>query len=287
MKLFAIADLHLSNQINREALQAIQPRPQDALLIAGDVGEKLQHFKDAFDILCPRFGLVLWVPGNHDLWTTKTDDGKRLAGAEKYRALVDLCRSYGVLTPEDPYTHVTLDDGSGVTLVPLCLLYDYSHAPDGLDATAAIAWAAKAKIHCADEIYLSADPHSSVSDWCAERLSYTRTRLASVPKDAALVVINHYPLHRDHIVLPRIPRFRIWSGTRASETLFSEHTLRAVIFGHLHVRFSHVWGSTRYEEVSLGYPAQWQHHKGIEGYLRQILPTPTSKSSDPGWEFHP
>jgi hypothetical protein len=30
----------------------------------------------------------------------------------------------------------------------------------------------------------------------------------------------------------------------------------------------------RFEEVSLGYPQQWQHTLGMETYFREILPEP-------------
>ena len=40
MKLYAISDLHLGYEINREALKALPPHPDDWLIVAGDVGEK-------------------------------------------------------------------------------------------------------------------------------------------------------------------------------------------------------------------------------------------------------
>src|SRR5438034_11723558 len=105
MKLYAISDLHLGHEINRQALAAIPSYPEDWLILAGDIGETTEHLRYALSILTRRFAQLLWVPGNHDLWTipSRSSEDTELRGEEKYRALVSICRDYGVLTPEDPY----------------------------------------------------------------------------------------------------------------------------------------------------------------------------------------
>jgi 3',5'-cyclic AMP phosphodiesterase CpdA len=101
MKLYALGDLHLRYEVTRRALQALPPHPYDWLILAGDVGETEEHLRFALNILARRFGRLLWVPGNHDLWTIPTKEGD-LRGQAKYERLVSVCREYGVLTPEDP-----------------------------------------------------------------------------------------------------------------------------------------------------------------------------------------
>ena len=44
---------------------------------------------------------LVWVPGNHELWTVPRATGRR--GVARYEELVALCRRRGVLTPEDPF----------------------------------------------------------------------------------------------------------------------------------------------------------------------------------------
>ena len=58
-----------------------------------------------FRLLKRRFGRLIWVPGNHELWTTDDAPGSPQAarGEARYAALVALARSFGVITPEDPY----------------------------------------------------------------------------------------------------------------------------------------------------------------------------------------
>ncbi len=100
MKLYAISDLHLANSVNRQALAALPQHPEDWLILGGDIGELEEHLHFALSILTRRFQRLLWVPGNHDLWTIPSDRSA-LRGVAKYQRLVTICRDYGVLTPED------------------------------------------------------------------------------------------------------------------------------------------------------------------------------------------
>jgi hypothetical protein len=47
---------------------------------------------------------------------------------------------------------------------------------------------------------------------------------------------------------------------------------RAVVSGHVHLRTTLYRHGVRYEEVSLGYPRDWRQERGIDWYLREILP---------------
>ena len=107
MKLYAISDLHLGYEANRRALSGITSHPADWLILAGDVGETAAHLELAFRELKPRFAKLVWVPGNHELWTLPSSDEKA-RGRFKYDELIELCRFYEVLTPEDPYPIVRI-----------------------------------------------------------------------------------------------------------------------------------------------------------------------------------
>ena len=45
----------------------------------------------------------------------------------------------------------------------------------------------------------------------------------------------------------------------------------AVVYGHLHLRSATVIDGVRFDEVSLGYPKQWNQGKTLADYLRQVL----------------
>ena len=269
MQLYAISDLHLAYKENREALVAMPPHPDDWLIVAGDVGETEAHLKFALAILTQRFARVLWTPGNHDLWTVPSvADDRR--GEVKYRRLVQICRDYNVLTPEDPYIPWP-GDGPNYLLAPLFLLYDYTFRPDQVAAKAALAWAEEEGIVCADEALLHPDPYPSRIDWCAARCRYTEERLQAVA-GAPLILINHFPLRQDLAILPRIPRFSLWCGPRRTTDWHLRFSAQVVVYGHLHIRGTYWRDGVRFEEVSFGYPQQRQSGRPIESYLRKILP---------------
>ncbi len=276
MKLYAIGDLHLANRLNREALAAMPAWPADWLILAGDVGETEAHLRFALDVLTPRFAQLLWVPGNHDLWTL-ADDPSPLRGEAKYRRLVDLCRRHGVLTPEDPYPRWPGPSAGGAPfrLAPLFLLYDYSFRPPEVPAEHAVDWAAESGVVCSDEYLLHPPPHPSRQAWCAARVRATERRLEQAAATGdRLVLINHWPLREDLVNLRRIPRFRLWCGTRATEDWHLRFNAAAVVYGHLHIKATHFRDGVRFEEVSLGYPRDWKRERGVGFYLRQILPEP-------------
>jgi 3',5'-cyclic AMP phosphodiesterase CpdA len=270
MKLYAISDLHLGNPINKEALGAIPPFPNDWLILAGDVGETEANFHYALELLTKRFARVLWAPGNHDLWTLPSDTNK-LRGEAKYQQLVSICRNYGVLTPEDPYI-LWPGPGPACLLAPLFILYDYTFRPDHVSADSAIEWAVESGVLCTDEALLHPDPYPSRAAWCAARCAYTEKRLEAASLQAPLLLINHFPLRQDLVRLARIPRFSLWCGTRLTEEWHRRFPVLAVIYGHLHIRATDYRNGVRFEEVSLGYPSQWRYEQGVQAYFREILP---------------
>ena len=268
MKLFAVADLHLGHPANREALETIRPRPDDWLVLAGDVGETERHLNLAIDTLGPRFRQLVWVPGNHELWSVATA-GTPLRGEERYRRFVEICRERGVLTPEDAYP-VERIDGEPVRIVPMFLLYDYSFRPDEVPFEAAVGWARETGVVCADEQFLSPHPHAGRADWCAARVEETEARLEALSGGLPTILINHWPLRRGLARLPRVPRFSLWCGTRRTEDWHRRFRARAVVSGHIHIRSSRVIDGTRFDEVSLGYPKQWQGRIAPDEAVRRI-----------------
>ena len=270
MRLLALSDLHLRYAETRQALAALGDHEDDWLIVAGDVGETEEHLRFAWETLGPRFARLLWVPGNHDLWTVP-EGGPR--GEARYRRFVDVCRDHGVLTPEDPWMRWP-GPGPAATIALLFTLYDYSFRPDDVPAERAVEWAMEERILCADERVLHPDPYPSRAAWCAARCRLAEERLAAAAAEGPTVLVNHWPLRRDLLTLRRIPRFSIWCGTRRSEDWHTRFAAAAVVYGHLHVRRTSFRDDVRCEEVSLGYPRDWDVERGIARHLRQVLPEP-------------
>jgi 3',5'-cyclic AMP phosphodiesterase CpdA len=269
MRLFAISDLHISHRINRDALMALRPHAHDWLIVAGDIGERPDHLHFALDILTDRFARVIWTPGNHDLWSP-ADDPSRTRGQARYEELLEVCRSVGVLTPEDDYVRWPAEPDT--LLVPMFLLFDYTFRPAHVSRDAALSWARASGVVSGDELMLSPHPWPTREAWCQARVAITAARLDGIEPTARTVLINHWPLRYDLARPPRVPRFSLWSGTTATEDWGERYRARTVISGHLHLRTTLWRHGVRYDEVSLGYPRDWRRERGIDWYLRQILP---------------
>ncbi|MEU9607860.1 metallophosphoesterase [Streptomyces sp. NPDC048057] len=270
----AISDLHISYTENRDIVAALKPEsPDDWLIVAGDVGELMADVEWALTLLRDRFAQVIWVPGNHELWTVQRDPDQR-RGVERYEALVAMCRRLGVLTPEDPYP-VWTGPGGPVRIAPLFLLYDYTFlAPGTTTREESLAKAHEAGIVCTDEYYLHPDPYPSRQDWCAARVAYSEQRLTEVAGDLPLVLVNHWPLVRRPTEIMTHQEFVQWCGTVRTADWHTRFDVCASVYGHLHIPRSTVYDGVPFEEVSLGYPREWRRFGLRSDLARQIVPRP-------------
>ncbi|WNV84146.1 metallophosphoesterase [Umezawaea sp. Da 62-37] len=265
-RLLATSDLHVTYQENRDFVAAIQPpSADDWLIVAGDVGEKFQDIEWALGLLRQRFANVIWSPGNHELWTTK-DDAVQTRGEVRYKQLVEMCRSIGVLTPEDPYP-VFEGSGGPVVVAPLFTLYDYTFRPEGThDQVSALAKAHEVGVVCTDEYFLFPDPYPSREAWCDARIVETERRLSEVDPALRTVLINHYPLVRDPTRVLRYPEFALWCGTERTADWHTRFNCVEMVYGHLHIPRTTRHDGIRFDEVSLGYPREWKP-RGLTGAL--------------------
>lgn len=269
----AISDLHVEAPENRRFVERLEAGDDaDWLILCGDVGEVMADVEWGLRTLASRFEKVIWVPGNHELWT-RPDDPAQLRGAERYDHLVSYCRELGVVTPEDEYP-VWEGPGGPVVIAPLFILYDYSFQLDGAEGKEhALARAEAAGVVCSDEIVLFPDPYPSIEAWCRERVEVTRERLAaSAARGLPTVLVNHFPLTRDATLWLMYPEFAPWCGTDMTADWHKRFRALSVVYGHLHIPRTTVHDGVRFDEVSLGYPRQWQRPARPEPSTRRILP---------------
>ncbi|MCS0636883.1 metallophosphoesterase [Streptomyces sp. LP05-1] len=270
----AISDLHIGYAENRAVVERLRPEsPDDWLIVAGDVGELMADIEWALTVLRDRFAQVIWVPGNHELWTVKQETSPH-RGVRRYEELVALCRRLGVLTPEDPYP-VWDGEGGPVRIAPLFLLYDYSFlAPGTSTVEESLEKAYAAGVVCTDEYFLHPDPYPSRQEWCAARVEETERRLAAVAGELPLVLVNHWPLVREPTRVMTYQEFAQWCGTTRTADWHTRFGVRAVVYGHLHIPRSTVYDGVPFEEVSLGYPREWRRFGLRDDLARRILPRP-------------
>jgi hypothetical protein len=264
--------LHIGYQENRAYADALSPGdPGDWLIVAGDVGEVLADVGFVLASLANRFAKVIWTPGNHELWALPSDP-VALRGTARYEALVKVCRRFGVVTPEDEFP-VWAGPAGPVTVAPLFTLYDYSfragRAVSGDARSAALAAARRAGIKPVDEGRLHADPYPSVAEWCRDRVAATTRRLAAV--DGPVVLVSHWPLVRDPLAALRHQEFAPWCGTTLTADWHTRYQAAAAVYGHLHIPRTTRNDGVRFEEVSVGYPREWQRRGTAPPPPRVIL----------------
>jgi len=277
-RLLAVSDLHVGMRDNVPILDSLRPRDAgDWLIVAGDVGERIADIERTLKQLADRFAKVLWTPGNHELWTLpRDDDPPSLRGDRRYRQLVELCRGFGVSTPEDPYP-VWDGPGGPAAVAPLFLLYDYSFlAPGTSSSEESLAAAHESGVVCTDEYLLHPDPYPGRAEWCRARVAETERRLEAHPRDLPLVLVNHYPLLREPTDVLWYPEFAQWCGTTLTADWHRRFNTAAVVYGHLHIPRTTWHDGVRFEEVSVGYPREWRRRGHPRGVLRQILPEPAA-----------
>ncbi|WP_123669777.1 metallophosphoesterase family protein [Actinocorallia herbida] len=270
-RLLAVSDLHVSYADNRVVTEGLRPTSdEDWLIVAGDVADKVADIEWALRTLTRRFAKVVWVPGNHELWTVR-DAADGLRGVARYEYLVEMCRGLGVVTPEDPYP---LWEGSGgpALIAPLFLLYDYSFLPPGCTTKEeGLAYAYETGIVCVDENLLHPDPYPSREAWCAARVALTERRLAACDPEVPLVLVNHWPLVRNPTEVLWYPEFAQWCGTTATADWHRRFNVKTMIYGHLHIPRETRYDGVRFEEVSLGYPREWQKRAKAPELPRVVL----------------
>ncbi|MBQ1161005.1 metallophosphoesterase [Streptomyces sp. A73] len=273
-RLLAVSDLHVGMAANKPVTEALRPQTDDDwLIVAGDVAEHFEEVAWALRLLAGRFARVVWTPGNHELWTPRGDP-VQLRGAERYARLVELCRSLGVLTPEDPYPRWVGPEGEMV-IAPVFQLYDYSFRPPGAHTKEeSLARAHASGVVCTDEYLLHPDPYPAVDDWCRERVAATEKRLDALDPGTPLVLVSHWPLLREPTEVMWYPEFAQWCGTQLTADWHKRYNVAVSVYGHLHIPRTTEHDGVRFEEVSIGYPREWRRRGHPRGLLRQILPTP-------------
>lgn len=117
MRIFAVSDIHIDFKENRKWLYGLSKKDfkDDILILAGDITDKTLSFIRAFIALKSRFKEVLYVPGNHDLWTNIKIGRNSL---DNFDLIKTIARNCGILM--EPLHLDTL------SIVPLLGWYDYS-----------------------------------------------------------------------------------------------------------------------------------------------------------------
>jgi len=118
---YALSDLHTDHPGNMRLFKELPDRPDDVIILAGDISHNLQQVEDTFKLFLARFRHVFFCPGNHDLWLHSKDGCKD--SIEKLQKLLGLCKKLGVHTQPRAV-------GGGILVVPMLSWYEPGFDPD-------------------------------------------------------------------------------------------------------------------------------------------------------------
>ena len=118
MRVFALSDLHVDHEENAKWVADLSEADyrDDVLILAGDVTNMLSRLDWCLGSLARRFGNVLFVPGNHELWVIREDRGK-----DSLQKFDDVCR-----VVESSGASMRPFRARGLAILPLLGWYDYS-----------------------------------------------------------------------------------------------------------------------------------------------------------------
>jgi predicted phosphodiesterase len=240
MRIFAVSDLHLDYAANREWLEQLPLHEynDDVLILAGDVSDRFARLDHAFSALAKRFSTVLFVPGNHDLWTHRE---RMHSSFEKLDAVLAAAHAHGLRT--DIFRHGEL------AIVPLLGWYDYSFgaADDYLKA----AWADFRACHW-----------PGYDDLALTKFFTRRNPAPESPtlQDARHVITFSHFLPRIDLMPERIPEKHRKIYPVLGSTILEEQ-LRQLgssvhVYGHSHVNRHVMLDGVTYINNAFGYPSE-------------------------------
>lgn len=239
MRVHAISDIHVDYDDNLQWLHSLSNEDftEDILILAGDVSDDMDLLGEALATLQSKFRLVCFIPGNHELWISRSEFECSL---EKFEAVRALCRSLGVIVDN----HRVAD----LSLVPLFSWYDYSFASP--DRHLRRAWRDYRACVWPDELVSSADINRYFLSLNQEVLSESNNTVISY---------SHF-VPRIDLMPERIPQHK----RNVYPVLGSESLGRQVeqlrpdihVYGHTHVNQSKQMHGIHYVNNAFGYPSE-------------------------------
>lgn len=238
MRIYAVSDLHTDYKANRLLLEGLSSYAyrHDALLVAGDIADKLEIIEETLALLCAKFSHLFYMPGNHELWVRSVG----YDSLEKLGRVMEICDRLGV--------HTRPARAGELWVVPLYSWYDAEFDVDGSGETEELrAWA---------DFYLCRWPKmgESVSQYF---LKLNASRIKRY--DGAIISLSHFLPRRE--LLPEVSMLRFKglpkvSGSAGLERQIRELNSIAHVFGHSHINCDLLIDGIRYVQNALRYPLE-------------------------------
>ena len=265
------SDLHVEHHpdvvpLVGERVRALRP---DVLVVAGDVSSQLPTLEAALAALRASAPRLLFVPGNHDLWTRPGEPSSR----ERYeREIPAACARAGA----DSIGDAPVDIG-GVVFCGVTGWYDYSLRNRDLDATftradyergawGRLRWNDTARVVWPDDDGGELDAPAI----CAQQVASLEAQLADAGARPTVVVTHHLPFH-GLVTSKGEPPWDFINGfmgsERLGEAIAAAGNVRAAVAGHTHFRkrvdVDGRGGRFSAETSPVGYPREYARMAGL------------------------
>lgn len=263
MRIAAISDLHIDINRDYPVLECLRDEVErsgaSCLIIAGDISEDFRIVKDKMRALEDSASFsVLYVPGNHDLWSPEPSKFKIDYIYSSYRD-DERCLSG---------KSVTLN---GVTFIGDVGWYDYSFGNHERFCDEMFE-----KMTYSGRTWQDALRNPWTRDnrrKCQEQLESLEEKLEKA-KGKKIVAVTHMLPIRDFTVLDARPEweyFNAFLGSSRFGELFEKHGVSFSISGHVHYRREVERNGVSYICPCLGYYSEWRFAKGHERELTYHL----------------
>lgn len=236
MRIFAISDLHLDYQVNAEWFYNISEYDfaNDILIIAGDLTDKVPELKKAFQYIKRSFKKVFFVPGNHDLWVSRSNIK---CSINKFKIVKKIALDNGIsILPEKI---------GNINIVPLLSWYDYTFGEPSEDLLKiwndfkACSWPYGNEVSKINDYFLSNNHYMKKEDHeMTISFSHFLPRIDIMP--------SYIPLDK-RIIYPTL-------GTQKLDEAIRLLGSEIHVYGHSHVNRNVTIDNVTYINNAYGYP---------------------------------
>jgi len=280
MRLFTISDLHVDFAQNHSWVQRLSGLAYraDALIIAGDISHDFNELDEMLNLLSHKFKMLLFVPGNHELWT---QDSSWKDSIEKFGAILAACKNKQVQTYP---VKIGSKDKNPVWLVPLFSWY--SQPDDGADS---LYWPKPGEDFSnrmwSDQYYLRW-PQTDFNP--AGYFARLNAPFLNKKYDAPVISFSHFLPRRELMfkngkiptpkVMRKYDRNPAFNFSRVAGSTLIEHQVRQLhsaihIYGHQHINRDRFIDGVRYIANCLGYPAERSNGQIMKVGLKMVWDT--------------
>jgi predicted phosphodiesterase len=253
MRILVLSDLHVDYPANMSWVLNLSKTDYqgDALILAGDVSDKINLLKETFVSLLTRFKYLFFVPGNHEAWIRQNEFANSI---EKLNYVSQLANLLGIITVPKQIENVWI--------IPI--LSWYVQPKEGSDSLYVPKKNERKNLKIGDYRYIKwgLKEQLSIADSFLDR----NDLICSKSYDAPIISFSHF-LPRKELLSnqagqpgenSRVPglNFSMVAGSKRLERQIRLLGSKIHVYGHQHRNRDKTIEGVRYISNCLGYPKE-------------------------------